>query len=97
MQTRPLPGVSHATIRPMAYPTLMEVLRTHGLRELKLLDAATLRLYSAFLADKISGHERTLRTNIQKGFAAEIRQDIRYFQTIQDEVNTLLTAAFNAK
>ena len=82
-------------LRPTPTTTLMEVLRAHGLRELKHQDEATLRRYAAFLKERITAHEHTLRTNLQRGFAVEIRADIRYFLSIQDEISSLLTATFN--
>lgn len=84
-------------LRPTAAPTLMEVLRTHGLGELTDLEQPKLLAYHDFLAAKIDAHRATLRTNVAKGFAAEIKQDIRYFQTIQDSIETILTARFATK
>lgn len=76
---------------------LYVVLRAHGMRELKGLDAATLRQYQDIVLDKIVRHEETLRSNIQRGFAAEIRQDVRWFQAIHDEISTLLMGEFTCK
>ena len=96
MQQSAVNGSSHAALRP-ATTTLMEVVRAHGLGELRQKDEPTLRRYQAFLREKIAQHEQTLRTNILKGFAVDIREDLRYFQSIEDVISTLLTAAFNAK
>lgn len=76
---------------------LMPILRAHAMGELQTLDIEILRSYHNTLLAKITDHTETLRSNIQRGYAAEIRADVRWFQTIYDEISTLLTGAFNAR